>query len=58
MNICKAFANHSPANVKLSKTKIYKIVQSGGFFGKLMGPLLKTDVGIHKKVLVWKPQHW
>ena len=34
----KAFANNSPAKMKLSKTPYYKIGQSGGF----LGPLLKT----------------
>ena len=30
----KAFANGSSANIKLSKTQLYKIVQSGGFLGR------------------------
>ena len=34
--LCKLFANQSLTNVKLSKTKISKIVQSKGFFGKLL----------------------
>ena len=38
----KVFANNSLANVKLSKTQLYKIVQSGGFLGRLLGSLLKT----------------
>ena len=29
--ICKAFANDSLANIKLSKTQLSKIMQSGGF---------------------------
>ena len=37
----KAFANNSSANIKLSKTHLYKIGQSGGF---LLGPLLKTGL--------------
>ena len=28
----KAFANNLLANIKLSQTQLYKIVQSGGFF--------------------------
>ena len=39
----KAFANGSSANIKLSKTQLHKIGQSGGFLGRLLGPLLKTD---------------
>ena len=33
--LCKAFANVFSANIKLSKTKLDKIVQSGGFLGRL-----------------------
>ena len=29
--LCKAFANGSSANIKLSKTQLYKIGQSEGF---------------------------
>ena len=39
----KAFANHLSADIKLSKTQLSKMIQSGGFLGKLFGPLLKTD---------------
>ena len=38
----KAFANGSSANTKLSKTYLLKIGESGGFLGRLLGPLLKT----------------
>ena len=41
---CKAFANNSSANIKLSRTQLYKIEQSGGFLGRLLGPLLKTGL--------------
>ena len=40
----KAFANHSLADIKLSKTQLSKIIQSGGFLGRLLGPLLKTGL--------------
>ena len=40
----KAHANNSSANIKLSKTELYKIVQSGGFLGRILGPLLKTGL--------------
>ena len=39
---CKAFANGSLANIKLSKTQLSKMVQVGRFLGKLLGPLVKT----------------
>ena len=38
----KSFANNSSANMKLSKTLLPKIVQSGGFVGRLFGSLDKT----------------
>ena len=37
-NLRNTFVNSSSANIKLSKTRLHKIVQSGGF----LGPLLKT----------------
>ena len=40
----KVFANNSSANIKLSKTKLHKIGQSGGFLERCLGPLLKTGV--------------
>ena len=35
----KPSANNSLANIKLSKTQLHKIRQSGGFLGRLLGPL-------------------
>ena len=43
--ICKAFANGSAPNIKLSKTHLSKIGQSGEFLGRLLGLLLRT--GFH-----------
>ena len=34
----KAFANDSSANIKLSKTQLYKIRLSGGFLDRFLGP--------------------
>ena len=42
-NLRKAFANLSSADIKLSKTHLSKIIQSGGFLGRLLGSLLKKD---------------
>ena len=39
----KAFSNNSLADVKFSKTLLSKMIQSGGFLGKLLGPLLNQD---------------
>ena len=42
--LCKAFANNSSARIKLPKTHLHKIVQSGGLVGRPLGPLLKTGL--------------
>ena len=47
----KAFANHLSADIKLSKTQLSKMVQSGGFLGRLLGPLLKTGLPLIKNVI-------
>ena len=47
----RAFANNSSANIKLSKTQLYKIGQSGGFLGRFLGPLLKNGLLLMKNVL-------
>ena len=44
LNLRKAFANNSSADIKLSKTELSKMIQSGGFLGRLLGPLLKTGL--------------
>ena len=38
-------------DIKLSKVQIKKIIQSGGFLGKLIGPLLKTGLPLLKSVI-------
>ena len=38
-----AIKNNMATNIKLSKTHISKIIQSGGFLGKLTGPGKLTD---------------
>ena len=50
-SIRKAFSNNSSANIKLSKTQLSKMIQSGGFVGKLLGPLLKTGLPLIKNVI-------
>ena len=47
----KAFQNNSSANIKLSKPQLYKIRQLGGFLGKTLGPLLKTELHLIGNVL-------
>ena len=48
---CKPPASNSSANTKLSKTRFTKIGESRGFLGKLLGPLLKTNLPLMKNVL-------
>ena len=50
-NLRKAFANHSSADIKLSKTQLSKIIQSGGFLGRLLDPLLKTGLPLIKNLI-------
>ena len=50
-NIPKAFANHSSIDIKLSKTQLSKMIQSGGFLSKFLGRLLKTGLPLIKSVI-------
>ena len=49
-NFRKTFANHLSADIKLSKTQLSKMIQSRGFLGRLLGPLLKTGLPLIKNV--------
>ena len=50
-NLRKAFANHISTDIKLSKTQLSKLIKSGGFLGRLLGPLLKTGLPLMKNVI-------
>ena len=50
-NIRKAFAKNTSVGIKLPKTQLSKMIQSGGFLGKLLGPLLKTGLPLIKNVI-------
>ena len=50
-NLRKAFANNSSVNIKLSKTQLSKMIQSGGFLGGLLGSLLKIGLPLMKNVI-------
>ena len=50
-NIRKAFANNLSTDVKFSKAQLSKMIQSGGFLGKLLGPLLRTGLPLMKSVI-------
>ena len=55
-NVRKAFAqkNHSSIDIKLSKTQLSRMIQSGAFLGnllgKLAGPLMKVAMPLAKNV--------
>ena len=50
-NLRKAFADKSSTDIKLSKTEISKMIQSGGFLGRLLGSLLETGLPSMKNVI-------
>ena len=50
-NLRKAFSNYLKIDIKLSKTQISKMMQSGGFLGRFLGPLLKAGLPLMKNVI-------
>ena len=50
-NLRKAFANHLSTDIKTSITQLSKMIQSGGFLGRLLGPLLKTGLPLISNVI-------
>ena len=50
-SIRKAFSNNSSVDIKFSKTQLSKMIQSGGFLGKLPGPLLKSGLPLIKSLI-------
>ena len=48
-NLRKAFANNLSTDIKLSKTQVSNMTQSGGFLGWLLGSLLKTGLPLIEK---------
>ena len=49
--LCKAFADKLSSDIKLSKTQISKMIQSGGFLRRLLVPLLKTGLLLTTNVI-------
>ena len=47
----KVFANNSSTDITLSKTQLFKIIQSAGFIGRLLGALLKTGFQLVKNII-------
>ena len=50
-NLRKAFAKNTSTDIKLSKTQLSNMIQSGGFLGRLFGPLLRTELPLMKSVI-------
>ena len=50
-NLLKSFENYLTTGIKPSKTRLSKIVQSGGFLGRLVGPSLKTGLMLMKNAI-------
>ena len=51
IKIRNTFNNNTSTDIKLSKAQINKIIQFGGFLGRLLGPLLKTGLPLIKNVI-------
>ena len=49
--LINAFNSNMSTNFKLSGAQISKIIKSGGFLGRLLGPLLKTGLPLIKNVI-------
>ena len=49
--IRKAFASNLSPNIELSEIQLFKVVQSGVFLSKFIGPLLKTGSPLMKNLL-------
>ena len=47
-NLRRDFAKHTSTGIKLSKTQLSKMIQSGGFLGRLLDPLLRTGLPLMK----------
>ena len=50
-NLRRAFSNYLSTDVKLSKAQLSKMILSGEFLGRLLGPLLKTGLPLMKNVI-------
>ena len=50
-NLRKPFAKNLSVNLKLSKTQLSKILQSGGFLGRFVGSLLRTGLPLMKNII-------
>ena len=51
INLCRNGANKSSTDIKLSKTQLFKMIQSSKFLGRLLGPLLNTSLPLMETVI-------
>ena len=50
-NLRKAFAKNTSTDLTLAKTQLSKMIQSGGFLGSLLDPLLRNGLRLMKSVI-------
>ena len=50
-NLRQVFANRLSANIKLAKTQLSKMIQSGRSLGTLLGPWIKIGLPLRKNVI-------
>ena len=50
-NLRKASTKNTSTDIMLSKTQLSKLIQSGRFLGRLLGPLLRTGLSLMKSVI-------
>ena len=50
-NLRKAFSKNTSTDIKLSNSQLSKMIQSGRFLRKLLGPLLRTGLPLMKSVI-------
>ena len=48
-NLRKAFANNLTTDIQLSKSQLPKMTELGGFLGRILRPLVKTELLLIKK---------
>ena len=50
-NLHKAIAKNTSTDITLPKTQLSKMIESGGFLGRLLGSLLRTRLPLMKSVI-------
>ena len=50
-NLRKAFSKNTSTDIKLSNSQLSKMIESGRFLRKLLGPLLRTGLPLMKSVI-------